>query len=318
MNLIAYTFLSLHAVAYDQLLPIFLHYPPQENRGSNPNVHLPFKFSGGFGLKVGSILPSSRLSIFSTATDLTHALNQAQRIGLIYTIYGICGMLIQFLIFPVVARHFGVLNSLKFASILFPICYLLTPFSALFPTGLTQQIVLFLILMLKCWAVIFAFPCCGIMLTNSAVSLRVLGTLNGVATSISAVGRAIGPAIEGWTFSVGLNLGYVILPWWTLAGIAALGAIPVWHLVEMEGSASDENADPENDHTVTTELRPDIDAAAGQTQAIAIQQRRGSELNGLVADESGMLVQPGSVNAVESQQVVSMSSPVGLRRMHTR
>lgn len=77
MNLIVYTCLALHAVAYDQLLPIFLHYPPQENRGSNPDVHLPFKFSGGFGLNVyisSFILLSSNLGIFSNAIDLTRAL----------------------------------------------------------------------------------------------------------------------------------------------------------------------------------------------------------------------------------------------------
>ncbi|MCJ1269927.1 hypothetical protein MMC22_009820 [Lobaria immixta] len=291
LNLIAYTFLALHAVAYDQLLPIFLHYPPQENRSSNPNVHLPFKFSGGFGLN-------------------------AERIGLIYALYGICGMSIQFLIFPAVARRFGVLNSLKLTCVLFPISYLLTPFSVLLPTPLTQQIVIFLILLLKCWAVIFAFPCMGILLTNSAVSLRVLGTLNGVATSISAVGRAIGPAIEGWTFSVGLNHGYVILPWWTLSAIAALGAIPVWYLVEMEGFATDDNADPENDDPVTSESRPDTNEAEGQSRAIAIQ-RRHSEFNGFATDESGMLVQPGSVNAVESPLAMHFSSPMGIRRRET-
>lgn len=80
------------------------------------------------------------------------------------------------------------------------------------------------------------------MLTNSAVSLRVLGTLNGVATSVSALGRAAGPAIGGSTFSWGVDVGYVVVPWWTLAVLAALGAVPVWWLVEMEGFGGEADA----------------------------------------------------------------------------
>lgn len=53
INLVVYTFLALHSVACDQLLPIFMHNPPQNNRSAHPDVHLPFKFAGGFGLDVG-------------------------------------------------------------------------------------------------------------------------------------------------------------------------------------------------------------------------------------------------------------------------
>lgn len=54
-NLMSYACLSLNAVAADQLLPIFLHYPQQKNLASNPDVQLPFKFSGGFGLQVSLV-----------------------------------------------------------------------------------------------------------------------------------------------------------------------------------------------------------------------------------------------------------------------
>ena len=94
---------------------------------------------------------------------------------------------------------------------------------------------MFLIMLVKCIAGVFAFPCTAILLTNSAVSPRVLGTLNGVVTSVSALGKASGPAIGGAMFEVGAVKGWAILPWWTLAGFAILGAIPVWWLVEREG-----------------------------------------------------------------------------------
>jgi len=221
-----------------------MHYPPQTNRASNPHVKLPLKFIGGFGIDV-----SFRTTTFEHSWQrlLTTIIFQSDRIGLLFTFYGICGMFIQFLVFPPAARYFGVLNCLKAVTMTFPVVYVVTPFTALLPNQLAQQIGMFAIMLMKCWAAIFAFPCSTILLTNSASSLRILGTLNGVSTSISALGRAAGPAIGGLTFSYGVVKGYVILPWWTLAAFAVLGAIPVWWLVEMEGFGGCETSDSEDD-----------------------------------------------------------------------
>ena len=228
LNLIAYTLLALHSLAFDQLLSIFMHYPQQTNRSTNPDVHLPFKFTGGFGLN-------------------------SDRIGLLYTVYGVVGMLIQFFAFPPLARRYGALPCLKIVTAMFPIAYIITPFTALLPTPTTQQVGILAVMMIKCWAGIFAFPCITILLTNSAISLRVLGTLNGVAVSISALGRAAGPAIGGYTFTIGVEKGYGILPWWILAGFGILGAIAPWWLVEMEGfgGGNDDNDTDETDQDET-------------------------------------------------------------------
>jgi hypothetical protein len=89
INLLAYTFLALHAVAYDQVLPVFLNYPrvvPDET-----NTHLPFKFTGGFGLS-------------------------SDKIGTIYTVYGIACGVVQFFLFPTLCARFGVLTCYRAAS----------------------------------------------------------------------------------------------------------------------------------------------------------------------------------------------------------
>ena len=232
LNLLVYALLAMHSIGYDQLLPIFMHYPRQTDRSTNPNVTLPLKFTGGFGIN-------------------------SDRIGLILVAYGIVGMFIQFFVFPPLVRRWGVLNSLKSVVVIFPAVYVLTPFAALLPSPRLQQIGIFIIMLFKCWAVIFAFPCSTILLTNSASSLRILGTLNGVAVSVSALGRAAGPAIGGWTFTIGANTGYGILPWWTLAGVAVLAAVPVWWLVETEGIGRDDAPDEEDG-------LPQIDVEASQ------------------------------------------------------
>lgn len=250
VNLIAYTFLATHSVAYDQLLPIFMHHPRQAHDGGN--TRLPFQFSGGFGL--GS-----------------------ERIGTLFTAYGVVGTLIQFLIFPPVARRFGSLNCLKACSIAFPVVYVLTPFTALVVSPGLQQTCMFAIMLIKCFAVIFAFPCTTILMTNSALSLRVLGTLNGFATSTSALGRAAGPAIGGGTFTWGVRHGYMVAPWWMLAAIAIFGAVPVWWLVESEGfgrqtMGSDDEEDEEEAEIPLPGLLEDDGAILAGDEALAIDE----------------------------------------------
>lgn len=222
LNLICYTLLALHNIAFDQLVPIFMHYPAQDHSSSDPDFQPPLRFSGGFGL-------------------------DSARIGLLFTLYGVSGMIIQFFIFPPVARRYGIVNCLRVCSVVMPITYLIIPFTALLPDQTSQMVVVFIVWVAKGFASTFAFPCSTILLTNSASSLRVLGTLNGLATSMGALGRAAGPAICGAMFTLGVERGYVIAPWWLLAGIAFVAAVPVFFLVEGEGFGGDDEAVEDSD-----------------------------------------------------------------------
>lgn len=89
INLLAYTFLALHSVAYDQVLPVFLNYPRVTPDASN--THLPFQFTGGFGLS-------------------------SDKIGTIFTVYGVACGIVQFFLFPTLCARFGVLNCYRAAS----------------------------------------------------------------------------------------------------------------------------------------------------------------------------------------------------------
>ena len=123
------------------------------------------------------------------------------------------------------------------------------------------------LMLMKGWCATFAFPCTTILLTNSAVSLRILGTLNGVATSVSAVGRAAGPALAGLTFTLGVDIGYVVISFWMLATVAFLGAIPVFWLVEMEGFGGDDEDSDESDAGDEDEDDTAAESSAAFTQA---------------------------------------------------
>jgi hypothetical protein len=197
-----------------------MHHPQQVPDSSN--THLPFKFSGGFGIS-------------------------SSRIGTLFTAYGICSGIVQFFIFPPVVRRFGVLQCYRVCAVIIPSVMFATPYTALIQNPVKQQLAMFSLMIVKSFCGIFMFPCSTIMLTNSAASLRLLGTLNGVATSVSAVGRAAGPFFAGAAFTWGLERGYVIVAWWMLGIVAILGAVPIFFLVEMEGfnRASDDEEEEE-------------------------------------------------------------------------
>ncbi|KAI1474465.1 MFS general substrate transporter [Daldinia eschscholtzii] len=251
--LAAYTVLSLHSVSFDQALPVFLNYPPQKH--TPENTSLPFVFSGGFGL--------------------THA-----HIGTIFAGEGIISGLVQFLVFPPLCTHFGVMNCYKACVLIFPAVYVLTPFTVLVEGTILRYAALCTLLILKTFAVIIGFPCTILLFTNSAKSLSILGTLNGFATTFSALGRAVGPAMTGAVFTYGVKRGMIGLPWWLIAFIAILGAIPAWTIVEGDGpndvgssSDSEDEDDMETDSELITNDDIDDDFGASQASTIVISEQ---------------------------------------------
>jgi MFS family permease len=227
LNLLCYTLLAMHSIAFDSLLPVFLHHPR-----SGPNVfpfRFPLRFNQGFGLN-------------------------SNRIGLLFTVYGMFGIFYQFVLFPPLARKYGVLNCLRTVLMIMPIIYILAPFSTLVPSALGAQITLFALWLVKALCATFAFPCSTIMLTNSASSLAVLGTVNGIATSFSAIGRASGPTIGGAAFTWGVKEGYIITPFWILACFAALTVVPACYLIEGDGFGDDEDDDDDDDDEEVLEI----------------------------------------------------------------
>ncbi|KAF4449139.1 hypothetical protein F53441_7535 [Fusarium austroafricanum] len=245
MNLLIYTMLAFHSVAYDQILSVFLRHPVEKH--TPENTSFPFYFSGGFGMKHSEV-------------------------GYIYTVYGIVCCAVQFLIYPSIVARYGVLRCFRVCCLLMPMAYFLTPYCVLFPTHNSRMIALMAVMFIKAAGIIVAFPSTTILLTNSCTSLRVLGTLNGYATTFSGLGRALGPASTGALFTWGADHGYVITAWFFLMFVAILGAIPSFFVEEGEGpsaSISAENSDTENDlssSSSSTILLPEDSAIASDSE----------------------------------------------------
>jgi len=62
-----------------------------------------------------------------------------------------------------------------------------------------------------------------------------LGTLHGIGQSLSTSGRAIGPAVGGVLYGLGLERGVVGGVWWTMSGLALLNCVASLFVFEGDG-----------------------------------------------------------------------------------
>lgn len=212
-------------------MPIFLSEPI-----STGPVTLPFRFTGGFGLS-------------------------SKTIGFMLSVQGVYSMFAQLWLFPFAASYFGTLKTFRFVLMTWPLLYLLVPYLILLPQRL-QMPGVYICLLWKITAHVFAFPSNAILLTNSAPSLLVLGVINGVAASTASLARAFGPTVTGLLHSWGLEIGSTGVAWWASGMICIVGALESLWIEEVDGRM--DHSDVEDEERLTDEALIDplaIDAA---------------------------------------------------------
>ncbi|KAK6503812.1 hypothetical protein TWF481_008818 [Arthrobotrys musiformis] len=203
-NVLAYAIIAFHSITYDQLLSVFLQSPSSSTRLRSPLV-----FTGGFGL-------------------------DTQTMGVLFSYQGILSTFFQFLIFTPFVHFFGVLRTFRFVAITYPFIYFLTPYMAFLPhdnDGLLFTVI-YIVLSYKTIYGCLIYPVNSILLTNAAPSLLVLGEINGAAGSVASCMRAIAPVVSGWLYSKGVENGVMVLSWWAVGLVAALGGIQALWITE--------------------------------------------------------------------------------------
>lgn len=204
-------------MTFDSMLPTLLSTPNDQSQEPN---HLPFKFMGSFGLGT-------------------------KEIGVILSVQGLYSMIATLFLFPFVVRKLGALGLFRFLAISYPLLYITTPYIALLSPE-WQMTGVYALVIWKCTFATMAYPSNAILLTNSAPSLLMLGTINGVAASTASLSRAFGPTVSGILFSAGLKAKYSGLAWWCSALIALAGAINSLSMTDKGGRMDDdEKDDPE-------------------------------------------------------------------------
>lgn len=243
-------------------MPVFLSTPH-----SDGPIVLPFKFTGGFALTTKTI-------------------------GFMLSVQGTYSMVAQIFLFPFVVRRFGSLKTFRFIVMSWPLLYFGVPYLVLLPKGL-QMPGVYLCLFWRITAQVLAYPSNAILLTNSALSMLVLGTINGVAASTASLCRAFGPTVSGLIHSVGLGMGYNGLAWWASGLVCVLGALESLWMEEVDGrmdrqASEDEEALLSEPYIDPSAIDAAIIAAGGATnvptEVIPTKARRSIYQHKMVAE----------------------------------
>lgn len=169
-------------------------------------------------------------------------------------------MIATIIFFPIVVRKVGALGLFRLLALSYPILYLVMPYLALVPET-SRTCAIYGIIIWKCTFATFSYPANAMLLTNSAPSLLLLGTINGVAASTASLSRALGPTLSGILYSIGLSLGYSGLAWWCTAFITVIGALISLQMTD-KGGRMDVQDEKEDDDKEACVISQSIDHVA--------------------------------------------------------
>ncbi|KAI0811834.1 major facilitator superfamily domain-containing protein [Xylaria sp. FL0064] len=190
--LVSFGLLPLHNSAFMHIFPVYLSSPPANNTEATF-----FAFSGGLGLRSATI-------------------------GIWLATFGIGGILLQLFIYPRLQKRIGTRGVFRIALFIFPVTYLAAPYlSLLAGDHEARWVFLGFIVCAQIMARTMAIPSTVILLTEAAPARMVLGTIHGAGNMLASLARAVGPAVGGYVFALGVEEGVVGLVWWLyLVGVA--------------------------------------------------------------------------------------------------
>ncbi|ORY02950.1 MFS multidrug transporter-like protein [Clohesyomyces aquaticus] len=199
MFVLALGIFTYHSMTYDHLLPIFLQDKRVDDISASAVSHS--AFAGGLGLSI-------------------------QDVGIIMSFNGIIALVVQGLIFPLMASWFGVWKLLILVTIGHPIAYFIVPYLALMPANWLYPSI-YACLAIRNFFSILAYPLLLIMIKEAAPSPNHLGKINGLAASTGAACRTVASPIAGALYGLGIEIRFTPLAWWASTFVAIIGVLQV-------------------------------------------------------------------------------------------
>jgi hypothetical protein len=208
LNMLQRFLQSLHVSAFNSILFSLLPTP----KADSADFHLPFRFTGGLGLS-------------------------SERMGLANTIIGTIGIPLQLFIYPRFIGKLGVKASYSAFLPLSIIAYFLLPYLVLLPdNNALVWTSLSAVLSLQVLSRTFVNPATMMLVNDSAPSPNLLGTVHGLASSISSAARIMGPTVGGTLLGWGLAHNLVGLPLWVLTILASANWVILWWIEDVNMS----------------------------------------------------------------------------------
>ena len=225
-------FLAMQLGAFHNLWFLFLSTPRYDPKHPTAIVRspqkLPFLFTGGLGLT-----PST--------------------IGFALGIIGAIGLCMQFGVYSRVTDRMGLLRTYRRSLLFFPIAYALIPYVAMLPThskapkaadGPLMWIGISSLLFIVVAGRTFSLPISQILINNCSPHPSVLSSVHGLAQSVSAGARTLGPIVWSTIYGLGLHKGVVGLGFWTLCIESLLAVGASWLVYEGNGHEIRLEGDP--------------------------------------------------------------------------
>ncbi|KAI4926447.1 hypothetical protein J4E85_006740 [Alternaria conjuncta] len=222
--LITYFIFQLANISYNSLYPIFAEEQPPTGRGLKPEaVGLSLSFAGAITILF-------QVGIFGRLRDkMGNKMGYRVSLGLFIAAFG----LMPFVGYKESNGYKGIGTGAGWLW---------------FELGV--------VLVIKTIAGVGGLTAALLMITNSAPNHNVLGTLNGLAQTLSAAGRAAGPFVSGSLFTAATKLKPKgeALPFGIFAGIALLGFLLSFGIrgdgLEAEGWSEDDTEDEDEEEEI--------------------------------------------------------------------
>lgn len=149
-----------------------------------------------------------------------------QQVGIIMSVNGILALVVQGLIFPVLASTFGVWRLFVLVTVFHPLAYLIVPYLILLPPQYLYPGI-YATLFIRNFFSILAYPLLLILIKEASPSPSHLGKINGLAASTGGACRTIASPVAGILYGMGTEMRFAPLPWWSSALVALIGAAQI-------------------------------------------------------------------------------------------
>lgn len=198
--------------------------------------------------------------VFGAAAEPTGRLLNPEEIGLSLSFAGIVTIVFQVGVFGKLKEKMGNKATYRAGLFLFFVSMMMMPWvgyrDSKPPFGIGNGkvwlwIELGFVLLVKTVAAVGGLTSALLLITNSAPNHSVLGTLNGLAQTLSAAGRAAGPFLSGGLFSIATRVRPKgeALAWGVFGGIAFLGWLVSFGIrgADLESADWDEESGSQDD-----------------------------------------------------------------------
>ncbi|EME88723.1 uncharacterized protein MYCFIDRAFT_35658 [Pseudocercospora fijiensis CIRAD86] len=209
MLTVALGIFTYHSMTYDHLMPIFFQ---DERVPASGRIMNMFRVAAS---ENGSLAGGLGLSV--------------QETGVIMSFNGIIALVVQGVIFPIIASWLGIWKTFIITAIGHPLAYFIVPFLALLPENLMYPGI-YGCLAVRNFFSILAYPVLLILIKEASLGPKCLGKINGLAASTGAGCRTIASPIAGFLYGVGQRIDFTAIAWWASAAVALIGTIQAFFI----------------------------------------------------------------------------------------